>query len=131
MTQAVGNYANFVTGAQAVVTTAETVVGTSPVVGSAYANSIFVVEFALDFLTGASVTSLNYRIRRTNVTGTAVYTSPLIAAAASAQDERQTFQCVDTIAGEVASQVWVLTVVQTAATGNGSATNVFSRVQTL
>lgn len=131
MTQAVGNFANFAAGSVAAVNAVETVVGTSNVVGSAYANSIFVVEFELDFLTGATVTSVVYRIRRTNLTGTAVFTGPLIAAAAATQLPRGRYSCVDQIAGEVASAVWVLTVVQTAGTGNGSATNVFSHVQTL
>lgn len=131
MTQAVGQYTNFAAGSVAVVTTAETVVGTSQPVTSAYAGSTFVVEFELDFLTGATVTSTVYRIRRQTLTGTADYTSPLIVAAASVQQPRQRFSTVVQIAGEIAANVWVLTVVQTAGSSNGAATNVFSRVTTV
>lgn len=131
MTQALGQYTNFAAGSVAVVTTAETVVGTSAPVTSAYAGSTFVVEFELDFLTGASVTGVTWKIRRSTVGGTTVFTGPVIAAAASAQLPRQRFSVTDQIAGEVVAQLYVLTVVQAAATGNGAATNVFSRVTTV
>lgn len=128
MSQAIGTYPNFAAGSVAVVTTAETVVGTTGAVGSAYPGCTFSVEFLLDFLTGASVTGAIWRIRRSSLTGTAVLTSPTIAAAAATQLPRIYLAATDQIAGEVASQVWVVTVAQVAATGNGAATNVFSRV---
>jgi hypothetical protein len=128
MASAIGVYPNFASGAVSVVTTAETVVGTTRAVGSGYAGCVFSLEFMLDFLTGASVTGVTWRIRRDSVTGTAVLTGPVIAAAAATQLPRMAVAATDSITGEVASQIWVLTVVQTAATGNGSATNVFSRV---
>lgn len=128
MAQAIGVYPNFVAGAQAVVTTAETVVGTTAAIGSAYAGCTFTVEFSLDFLTGTATTGLVYRIRRGSLTGTAVFTGPTSVAAASSQLPRPHFACTDQIVGEVASQLWVLTVAPVAATSNGSATNVFSRV---
>lgn len=121
-------YYNFASGSVAVVTTAETVIGTSKSVSSSYAGCIFAVEFFADFLTGASVTGLIYRIRRDSVTGTAIVTTPTIASAASAQLPRLSLAATDSPVGEVASALYVLTVAQVAATGNGSATNVFGRV---
>jgi hypothetical protein len=128
MTVVPGTFTNFVTSSTAVVTVAETVVGTSPKISSPYPGAIFAVEFVLDFLTGASVTGIIWRVRQTSLTGTVVFTSPTIAAAASTQLPRQSIATVDGTQAEVASAVYVLTVAQVAATGNGSATNVFARV---
>jgi len=128
MTQIPGLFTNFASGNVAVVTTAETVVGTSKAVSSPYPGAVFTILFVLDFLTGAATTGLIYRIRRSTLTGTAVLTTPTIVAAAAAQDERQTVACTDQPTGEIASDVYVLTVAQIAATGNGQASNVFSAV---
>jgi len=128
MTVVPGTFANFVAGAQAVVTTAETVVATTKAISSPYPGAIFAVEFGIDFLTGAGTTGVIWRIRQGSLTGTAVLTTPTIAAAASTQLPRAYLATVDGSQAEVASAVYVLTVAPVAATGNGSATNAFSRV---
>lgn len=128
MTTVPGTFANFVAGSVAVVTTAETVVATSKAISSPYAGAIFAVEFVIDFLTGAATTGLVWRIRQNSLTGTAVLTTPTIAAAASTQLPRINLATVDGSQAEVASAVYVITVAAVAATGNGSATNAFSRV---
>lgn len=129
MTVAPGTSAQFVSGSTAVVTTAETIIATTKPVSSPYQGALWSVEFAVDFLTGASVTGVTLRIRRDSLTGTAILTTAAIAAAASTQLPRQYVAATDQLTGDVAGQLWVLTVVQAAATGNGSATNAFSRTQ--
>lgn len=121
-------YYNFVAGAQAVTNAVETVVATARSVSSSYAGCIFAVEFVLDFLTGTGTTAVVWRIRQNSLTGTAILTTPGIAAAASTQLPRQYIAATDSIAGEVAGQQYVLTVVQTGGTSNGSATNAFSKI---
>lgn len=86
------------------------------------------VQFGGEMLSGTATTFLTYKIRRgVDTTGAVVYTGLAITAAAGT---RYIFACaaVDQQAGDVSGQTYVCTVLQSAATGNGSATNVWSSV---
>lgn len=119
---------NFVAGSTASPNATEGIIATSRSVSSSYAGCVFAVEFDFDYLSGAGTTAVVYRIRQQSLTGTAIYTSPSIPLAASTQSPHIHIAATDAPTGEVASIVYVLTVIQTAGTGAGSATNAFSRV---
>lgn len=122
------SYYNFAAGPVTPVTVAETVVGTTRGVSSSYAGCVFAIEASFDLLTATLSTGFVVRIRRDSLTGTAVFTGPTIAAAASAQLPRVTVQTTDTIAGEVAGQVYVVTVAVAGSSANPSVTNIFTKV---
>lgn len=122
------SYYNFVAATVNVVTTAETVIATTRSVSSSYAGCVFSVKSMFDFLTGAAASAVTFRIRRDSLTGTAIFTSPAIAVAASTQLPRTIVAATDAPAGEVAGQLYVVTVAQTAATGNGTAQNAFTEI---
>lgn len=110
------------------VTTTETVVYTSPPVSSSYAGCNFLVEFGFYISPGVATTGINLKIRRTNITGTTVYGGNLMPVTASQNTLPFIFAIVDSPGGEVAGLLWVATVTQTAATGNGSVTQPWSRI---
>lgn len=109
-------------------TTLETVITTARAVSSSYSGCTFAIEAAFDLLSAAAATGYVARIRRDSLTGTAVITTPTIACAASTQLPRAYLGTVDSIAGEVAGQLYVVTVQFVAATGNATSSNAFSKV---
>lgn len=121
-------YYNFAAGPVTPVTTAETVVGTFRGVSSSYPGCVFALEAAFDLLTAGSSTSYIARIRRDSLTGTAVYTGPSVAVAASTQVPRVSVGATDAPVGEVTSALYVVTVAVAGSAGNPSATNIFTKI---
>lgn len=120
-------YYNFAAGPIAPVTTAETVVGTFRGISSSFPGCTFALEAAFDLLTAGSSTGYVVRIRRDSLTGTAIYTGPTIAAAASTQVPRVTAQGIDAPVGEVTSAIYVVTVAVAGSAANPSVTNIFTK----
>lgn len=122
-------YANYVAAGPTATTTAETVIATTRSVSSPFAGSSFLVEFFGNLGIGAAATAATYKIRRDSLTGTTVLTSQPIGVSAGV---RIVFAqgVVDSLVGDVAGQLWVLTVTMTAATGNSTATDIWTRVTT-
>lgn len=107
------------TSAVTVVTTAETVAVTLPMVATDGADDRVDLAGQLSLQSGAATTGVRLRIRRGSLAGTVVADSGnmgIVGAAGSLQDYEVDGQ--DT-PGEYAG-AYVLTVQQTAATGNGS-----------
>lgn len=107
------------TAAVTVVTTTETEAVQLDGVAASQPDGRVVLRGWMQFTTGAGTTAVTLRIRRgTDTTGTLVGEANAITAAASAVRE-MAIEVPDT-PGEVAGQSYVLTVQQTAATGNGT-----------
>jgi hypothetical protein len=105
---------------QTVTTTTETVVLTLPSISTANAGETVEISGAVDFTAGTAATFVTPRVRRgTGITGTVVGDADPITVTAGATSQ-VTFSVADN-PGEVAGQPYVLTLQQTAATGNGSA----------
>lgn len=106
------------------VTTAETVVATTPPLNLPLDFALVFLLFYFNGTTGATVTGVQYRLRRgTTVAGAlvpAAFGSLIVGAAA--QMTSSSFY-VDT-PGAVAGQQYSLTLTQVGATGNGSMTDV-------
>lgn len=101
------------------VTTAETVVATLSGISTQTPDAPVNLRGWLGIGTGASVTAVVLRIRRTGLTGTLVGEAVTLSAAA-ATNYSLDIECQD-FPGEIAGGVYVLTVSQTGATGNGTA----------
>jgi hypothetical protein len=105
----------------AIVTTTETVVATVTVAATPNASARVKLHGALTITLGASTTAVTLRIRRGNgITGTVVGEAnpdQIETAAGSTEDHDVTYE---DFPGEVAGQVYSLTVQQTAASANGS-----------
>lgn len=103
------------------VTTAETVVATLTGVSMQRAGQTIDLYGHVSVTTGTATTSLVLRVRRGGVTGTLIgelETDTLAAAVGSTEDHD--IHETETPTGELAGATYVLTVVQTAATANGS-----------
>lgn len=122
------DFYNFVAASVPVVTTSETVIGTTRAISTAFSGQQLFVQFGVTFLTGTGTTAVAFNIRQGNGTsGAIVYGSASLQMAATNRGAFA-FATVDSLSGDVAGQIYSLTVTQTAATGNGSATNVWSAV---
>jgi len=112
-------YTSSVTADTAVTTTTETVVATLSGVNAPGPGATIRLTGTVQMTYGTATTAMTPRIRRgTDATGTLVGEgNPLTGAAGNTAPT--TLEVVDT-PGEVANQSYVLTVQQTAATGNGS-----------
>lgn len=122
------DFYNFAAGTVNVPTTTETVVGTTKSISTGYAGQIMLVQFTLEFTAGTGATSVIAKIERGSAAGgTAIRTSPSITVVA-ANIYNWTFVATDQLTGDVAGQVYVLTLTQAAATGNGTAQNAASAV---
>lgn len=97
----------------------ETVVATLVVGDDSPGGDQIVLEGFAQVTTGAGTTGLQLRVRRGGVAGQQVGPTAQLAAGAAAA-ACLSIQCADS-PGEVASQAYVLTVQQIAATGNGTA----------
>lgn len=103
-----------------VTTTTETVVATSLPVSTRGASEQVTITGWVDFTSGTGATALTLRVRRgTGITGTLV--SNANAQTVTAGNTLDYDLVVVDTPGEVAGQQYVLTVQQTAATGNGTA----------
>lgn len=106
----------------AVTTTTETVVATLSGVSVDRADVRIALEGWVQLQTGAGTTNVSLRVRRgTDTTGTQVGEVNAEAIGAAAGSVEEFSIAVQDTPGEVASQSYVLTVQQTAATANGSA----------
>lgn len=105
-----------------VTTTTETVALTMPAISTPGAGSQVTMEGELNMTAGTAATAVTVRVRRgTGITGTVVGESNPVTVAAG-NTVPLPWQVVDT-PGEVAGQAYVVTVQQTAATGNGTVLN--------
>lgn len=120
-------YENQLSGTVNVVTTAETVALVTPPVSTTFAGDSIDIEGMVDLTAGTGTTAVTLRIRRGNgITGTVVGVAEPDTLAAGNSAALQ-FQGVDT-PGDVAGQVYSLTVQQTGATGNGTINGAASTV---
>lgn len=104
---------------QTITTTNETVVLTFPGISSSSSQDTVAVQGSLDITAGTAATFVTVRVRRgTGITGTVAGNSDPITVTAGATSNIG-FDVADN-PGEVAGQPYVVTVQQTAATGNGS-----------
>lgn len=105
-----------------VTTTSETVVATVSGINTYAPGAPIRLKGFVQLTTGTATTAVTLRVRRDSVTGTVVNepNAEQIEAAAGSTEGHEVL-CDDSFAGEVAGQTYVLTVEQTAATGNGSA----------
>lgn len=116
------SYTTEVTANTALVTTAETVVATLSTVSTYQPGEKIKLSGQAQLTTGANTTAVTPRIRRDSVTGTVVNEANAITVGAAAgSTEVFDVQCEDQFSGEVANQVYVLTLQQTGATADGSA----------
>lgn len=101
-----------------VTTTAETVAAQVQV-STDRPGAVVVLEGNIDLTTGTATTAVTVQIRRGGLAGPIVANSPEVPAEGAGVRVVIPLQVSDS-PGEVASQVYVLTVTQTAATGNGT-----------
>lgn len=119
-----------VTSDTTVVTTAETIVATLPGVSTAGPNQTVRLQGELRITTGTNTTGLTLAIRRgSTVAGPVVGEATVVQVeAAAGSTEDHDIQVTD-IPGDVASQPYVLTVTQAAASANGSVLNANLRAE--
>lgn len=111
-----------------VVTTAETVAQVTPPVSNRGPSDQIAISGTMEFTTGASTTSIQVKCRRGNgVAGTQVGPTLNLPAGAAVPIEVG-FDFLDS-PGEVAGQIYSITVTQVAATGNGTVNHVTGNVQ--
>lgn len=102
------------------VTTAETVVATLPGISTQSADAIVRLTGQALVTLGTATTALVVRIRQGSLTGTVVGESEQPTAGVSAGNPFNVDINMNDTPGEVASLVYVLTIAQIAATGNGT-----------
>lgn len=127
----VRSYSSEVSADVTLVTTAETEIARLSGVSTSRPGDPINLSASASILNGTNTTGLTFRIRRDSITGTVVNNADTIqieTAAASTEDH--TIQCDDSFAGEVAGQVYLLTVQQAGATANGTAVNAYLRAET-
>lgn len=104
-----------------IVTVAETVVATLAGVSSSRPGQTVRLHGELIITTGGSTTAVTLRVRRDGLTGALVgETDPASVESAAGGTEDHDIVVSDPLTGEVAGQVYVLTVQQTGAAANGS-----------
>lgn len=123
-------YSSEVSADTTVVTTAETVVATISGVGTSLPGEKIRLSGQASITLGTATTALTWRIRRDSVTGTVVNDAdPVQIETAAASTEDHNVDADDSFSGEVAGQTYVLTVQQTAATGNGTVLNAYLKAE--
>lgn len=120
-------YYNFAAVGPSLTNAVETVAATTRGVSSSYANCVFAILFALTIAFGAGATGVILQVRRNSLTGTSVYGPETIAATASVSLRYQV-GLTDSIVGEVAGQVYVLTANVQGGAVAGTASNAFTSV---
>ena len=112
-------YENQLSGTVNVVTTTETVALVTPPVSTTFGSDAIEIEGMVNLTAGTGTTAAVLRIRRGNgITGTVVRAADTDTIAAGSS-ESFLVQGVDT-PGDVAGQVYSITVQQTAASANGT-----------
>lgn len=112
-------YENQLSGTVPVVTTTETVALVTPPVSTTFGSDAIEIEGMVNLTAGTGTTAAVLRIRRGNgITGTVVRAADTDTIAAGSS-ESFLVQGVDT-PGDVAGQVYSITVQQTAASANGT-----------
>lgn len=120
-------YENQLSGTVNIVTTTETVALVTPPVSTTYSSDAIDIEGKINVTAGTGTTAVVLRIRRGNgITGTVVGVADTDTLAAGSS-ESFPLQGVDT-PGDVAGQVYSLTVQQTGATANGTVNSAASSV---
>lgn len=120
-------YENQLSGTVNVVTTTETVALVTPGVSTTFASDTIEIEGKINLTAGTGTTAAVFRCRRGNgITGTVVGVAETDTLAAAAS-ETHPFEFTDN-PGDVAGQVYSLTVQQTAATANGTVNSASSCV---
>lgn len=115
-------YSTEVTANTTLVTTTETVCATVSGVNTYRPGETIRLRGEVKLTTGTATTAVTPRIRRDSVTGTVVNEANAITVGAAAgSTESFEAQCEDSFSGEVAGQVYVLTLEQTGASANGTA----------
>lgn len=120
-------YYNFVAAATSSPNGTETVVATTPAVSSSYPNCLYGLVFIIAMSVGVGATTVTIRVRRDSLTG-AVVLGPTAFSIVASTLEPFVVGLSDTIAGDQASQVWVLTTNVTGGAAAGSVTNAYSCV---
>lgn len=82
----------------------------------------------INFTTGASVTAVVIRVRRASLTGALVGEAQTITIGA-AVSANIPYEVLDSGVVDGTAQLWVVTIVQTAASGNGTSNNATIRAQ--
>lgn len=103
------------------VTVAETVVATLAGVSTNQPGQTVALRGQINFTSGTATTAVTLRIRRDGIAGTIIGEPPVDALqAAVGAVETHDVYAEDAGAGEFSGRTYVLTVQQTAATGNGN-----------
>lgn len=117
----VRRFSSGVTADTNLVTTAETVVATVTGVSTSQAGQSVDIEGWANITLGTATTAVTLRVRRDSLTGTLVgEANPEQDFTAAGSSERHDVFFQDANAGEFMGRTYVLTVQQTAATGNGN-----------
>ncbi len=117
-----GNYALAkIASAQTIVTTAETVVYTTPAVVTGLGDAGVWFSGDIQLTYGAGTTAVTFRLRATNVSGAIVDSTAAIPVTASATSQLPfNFFDLSNLTNQQGGQVYVITVQQTGATGNAT-----------
>lgn len=118
------NVSSYNTVDTTLVTTAETVVCTLSTVSTTKPGQTVKLRGVVTLVTGGSTTALTLRVRADSLTGSVIGEAPVDAVEAAAGSvETHEIYVEDTAPGEVQNKTYVLTVAQTGAAANGSATS--------
>jgi hypothetical protein len=112
------------------VTTAETVVATVTGVATDRPGQTVAIRGQYNITLGTGTTAVVTRVRRDGLTGTVVgeVQTEQISSAAGSSENHDIYR-EDTGAGEFSGRTYVVTVSQTAATGNGTVNNASGEVE--
>lgn len=118
---AVRKLSAYVSADTSLVTTAETVVATLTGVGTNQPGQTVALRGVYQITLGASTTAVTTRVRRDSLTGALVGEANVEQiSTAAASTEEHVIEVEEVAPGEFSGRTYVLTVQQTAATGNGS-----------
>jgi len=101
---------------------AETVVGTITGISPDHTNPSILIEASLNLKTGAGTTAATIRIRRGTTTGGTLIGKALTSQVAEAKEIGLAIMALDQPEGDFADLAYVVTLQQTAGTGEGKAT---------
>jgi len=118
-------FSGLVTADTSIVTTTETVLATVSNVSTSRGGSKVTLVGSVQMTVGASVTALTFRWRRgTDATGTLIGEANAVQIETAAGSTEDHVHTVEDAGVDLVNASYVLTVQQTAATGNGSALQV-------
>lgn len=108
-------------GNVSVVTTAETIIATLPPINISLDFAQILLFWWFTFTSGTATTGVSVKLRRGATVAGAVINVITAASTVTAGNQIQLSGCYADVPGAIANQQYVLTIAQTAATGNGSA----------